>query len=362
MPSTSVSTGKRVGIPFRQAVAALDGGALIHLQARAIGDAVGGAFLALIVGDHDLHVAAHRDQLTVGILDDVAVHDLDLAVIRRLDLGLARHLRRAADMEGAHGELGARLADGLGGDDADRLADIDRGAARQIAAIAFAANAFRQFAGQHRTHAHLLDMGGFDLLGQVFGDFLAALDEDFAGVRMLDVFGRGAAQDAFGERGHDLAAIDFGLDRDTLLGAAIFRRDDAVIGHVDQAAGEITRIRRLERGVGQTLAGAVGGVEVLQHGEAFLEVRQDRRLDDRAVGTRHQAAHAGQLLHLLRRTAGAGMAHHVDGVHLHDAAGFRVDLAARRFPSSFRPRPWSVHFDQMSTTRLYFSLSVVRPS
>ena len=141
--------------------------------------------------------------------------------------------------------------------------------------------------------------------------------------------------DALGQRGHDLAAIDFRLDGDTLLGAAVFRRDDAVIGHVDQAAGQVTRIRRLQRGVGQTLAGAVGGVEVLQHGEAFLEVRQDRRLDDRAVGTRHQAAHAGQLLHLLRRTAGAGMAHHVDGVHLHDAAGFRIDLGLGDFLHHF---------------------------
>ena len=79
-----------VRIPFRQAVAALDGRALVHLQARAIGDAIGGAFLALVVGDDDLHVARHRDQLAVGILDDVAVHDLDLAVIRRLDLRLAR--------------------------------------------------------------------------------------------------------------------------------------------------------------------------------------------------------------------------------------------------------------------------------
>ena len=102
---------------------------------------------------------------------------------------------------------------------------------------------------------------------------------------------------------------------------------------------EITRVRRLERGVGQTLAGAVGRVEVLQHGQAFLEVRQDRRLDDRAVGTRHQAAHAGELLHLLRRTAGAGMAHHVDGVHLQRRGPFRDRSSARRFPSSFRPRP-----------------------
>ena len=36
---------------------------------------------------------------------------------------LIDHLRRAADVEGAHGELRARLADRLRGDDADRLAD-----------------------------------------------------------------------------------------------------------------------------------------------------------------------------------------------------------------------------------------------
>jgi hypothetical protein len=50
-------------------------------------------------------------------------------------------LRRAADVEGAHGQLGARLADRLGGDDADRFADVDRRAAGQIAPVAGAADA-----------------------------------------------------------------------------------------------------------------------------------------------------------------------------------------------------------------------------
>jgi hypothetical protein len=40
----------------------------------------------------------------------------------------------------------------------------------------------------------------------------------------------------------------------------------------------------------------------------------DRLLDDLARGLGHQAAHAGQLAHLRRRAARAGMGHHPDGV------------------------------------------------
>ena len=40
---------------------------------------------------------------------------------------------RAADVEGTHGELRAGLADGLGGDDADRLAELDQLAGGQVA-------------------------------------------------------------------------------------------------------------------------------------------------------------------------------------------------------------------------------------
>jgi hypothetical protein len=53
----------------------------------------------------------------------------------------SRHLRRAADVEGTHGQLRARLADRLRGDDADRFADVDRRAAREVAAVALAADA-----------------------------------------------------------------------------------------------------------------------------------------------------------------------------------------------------------------------------
>src|SRR6267378_4469172 len=66
------------------------------------------------------------------------------------------HARDATGMERPHGQLGAWLADRLGGDDAHRLTDLDQLAGRQVAAIAQAADAFASLAGEHRAH---LDLG-----------------------------------------------------------------------------------------------------------------------------------------------------------------------------------------------------------
>src|SRR5690606_29108871 len=94
----------------------------------------------------------HHDRRARRVDDDVPVVDLDGAFLDRLDAGLLRpSLRRAADVERAHRELRARLTDRLGGDDADRLADVDGGAACEIAAVALAADTDSALAGEDRT-------------------------------------------------------------------------------------------------------------------------------------------------------------------------------------------------------------------
>ena len=95
----------------------------------------------------------------------------------------------------------------------------------------------------------------------------------------------------------------------------------AVLRHVHQTARQVAGVGRLQRGVREALAGAVRGDEVLEDRQPFAEVRDDRVLDQFArragealLRLRHQAAHAGQLAHLLLRTAGAGIDHHVERV------------------------------------------------
>ena len=202
------------------------------------------------------------------------------------------------------------LADRLGGDDAHRLADIDDGAARKIAAIALAAEPDLRLAGENRADDDGIDAGALDALDRLLVDKPAALDEDRV-VQGIDHIDRGgAAEDAVRQGRDHLAALDDGAHGETVRGAAILLGDDRVLRHVDEPARQVARVRGLERRVGEALARAVRRVEVLEHGEAFLEVRDDRRLDDLARRLRHEAAHAGELLDLCRRTARARIGHH----------------------------------------------------
>ena len=325
---------QRVGIPLRQLLALGHLGAVIGQQLGAIGHAVAGPLAARLVAQHHLAIAAHDDGHALAVDDHVAVLDRELGIeggFHARLLGAA--LDGAADVEGPHGELGARLADRLGRDDAHRLADVDGGAAGKIAPVAGRADAVLGLAGQHRADHDQIDAGPVDRLDLLLVDQLAGAQDAGPLERLDDVDGRRAAEDALAERGDDLAAFDHRLHLEAAGGAAIELDDDGVLGDVDQAARQIAGVGRLQRRVGEALAGAVGRVEVLENRQALLEVGDDRRLDDLARRLGHQAAHAGELLDLGRRAAGAGMGHHVDRVD----AGCRTSSPTS--PSSSRRRP-----------------------
>ena len=88
-------------------------------------------------------VAVHRPTtraVSFCALDGLAFSNFTRPSERALDARLldpaAR--RRTTDVERTHRELRARLADGLRRDDADRFADVDHVAAREVAAVAHA--------------------------------------------------------------------------------------------------------------------------------------------------------------------------------------------------------------------------------
>ena len=169
-----------VRIPFGDALAALDLVALVDLHARTVLDAVHGTLGAVLIDDGDRILRAMAISSPSELRAMFLFLMLDRAFEVQLDERLLVDLRRAADVERAHGELRARLADRLGRDDAHRLAHVDRSAAGKVAPVALAAHAVGRLAGEHRTDAHLLHASHADRLDMRLLDQRAALDDHVA--------------------------------------------------------------------------------------------------------------------------------------------------------------------------------------
>jgi hypothetical protein len=204
---------------------------------------VRGPLAPVHVDDRQLAVARHRHVAAARIGDDRQVAKLDRAVGGRLEARRLVELGRAADVEGPHRQLGARLTDRLRRDDADRLADIDRRTAGEIAPVALGAHAILALADQRRADAHRLDLQLVDQPRADLVDQLAFLGDGVAGLGIDHVLDRRAAQDALAERSDSRAALDDGAHLQIVVGLAVQIDDHAILRHVDQAAGQVTRVR-----------------------------------------------------------------------------------------------------------------------
>src|SRR6266436_8992111 len=299
-------------------------GAERYVEARVHGELPAG--LAVRQGLEDqLTLVARDDLLLLRRLDEdepVAVldHAFDLGFAHRL-LGDTR--RRAADVEGPQGQLRTRLADRLRRQNPDRLPQVHHVHGGEVAAVAHAAHAALRLTREHRADAHRLDSRVLDRLRGLFVDQLPGLDQHLGPlvlvqlVRIGDLVQGHAADQALAQRLDDVLALLQRRHLEAEDGATVFLGDADVLRHVHQAARQVARIRGLQRRVRETLARAVGRDEVLEHRQAFAEIRLDRALDDLAdaagellLWLGHQAAHARELTDLVARAAAPGVEHH----------------------------------------------------
>ena len=174
-------------------------------------------------------------------------------------------------MEGTHGKLGARLADGLRCDNTDSLALADRSAHCQVDAVAVAANALACAALEYGADLHAGDACLDDLVGIVLVHHLALRNDDYAGLRVADVVDRITAEQTLTQRLDDLVAFLDVLDPDALGRAAVVLADDDILRNVYQTAGQVTGVCGTKRGIGHALSRAA-----MKYSRA---VRPSRKLD-----------------------------------------------------------------------------------
>ena len=291
------------------------------------------AVVALLVVDRDgLGLLVARD---LHGARDLGEHRLALGLAGLEQLLDARETvgdvlaRNTAGVERAHGQLRARLADGLGGNDAHRRADVDRTRRGQVPAVALLAHAVVGMAGHDRADDHLGDARVLERLHLGHGRDVLAAGHHHGTVGCHGVFQQAAADQVLVE----VALLVVDGVRHAVVGAAVDLADDDVLGHVHQTTGQVPRVGGTQRRVGQALAGAMRGNEVFQDRQAFAEVRLDGPVDDLALRVGHEAAHTSQLADLLDIASGARERHHVDGVELVEVLGHGLaDLFVRLVP------------------------------
>ena len=213
-------------------------------------------------------------------------------------------------MESPHGELRAGLADGLCGDHAHRFTAVDSMTTCQITTVASGAHAVASVAGDGRAHLQAVDAHLVELCHPVLIQQSTSGDGDVIATRLQYILSHGSAQHTVAQRFLDIAFLDHGGHPQAVVGAAIRLGDHQILRHIHQPPSEVARVGGLQRGIGQALASAVGGDEVLQHAQPFTEVGLDRGFDDLAGRFGHQTAHSGQLADLRRRATRTGIGHH----------------------------------------------------
>src|SRR3972149_1382611 len=172
--------------------------------------------------------------------------------------------------------------------------------------------------GEGRSRVDAVDAGLHDAIGGLLLDLVAPFEDYFARLRVGDVGGGPAAHDALLE-GLEEPLLQWLTDPDSGRRAAVLFQDDHVLGDVDKAPGEVAAIGGAEGGISQPLAGAVGGDEVLHHGEPFPEGGANGQVYDASGGVAHEASHACHLGYLTDVSFGAADRHEVDAAVLFQA-------------------------------------------
>ena len=233
-------------------------------------------------------------------------------------------------MEGTHCKLRSRLTNRLCGDDANSFTDIDRSTTTKISTVTFGTQAVARIAGKRGAYFDFVDPQLINQITEIFIDQGAGLDNRLIVLGIDDITDSDSTEDTLAQSLDDFTTFDQGLHGDAIFGSAIIFDDHQILRHVNQTAGQISRVRSFQRSIGQTLTRTVCRNEVLKNVQAFTEVGGNRRFDNRTVRLGHQTSHTGQLTNLGSRTPRSGISHHVDRVER-----FLLDLLAMAIDDFF---------------------------
>ena len=223
-----------------------------------------------------LGVGVDQLRALVGLLDrDLAVLERQLGQALRLarleQLDDSRQTLRDVEagdttgVEGTHRQLGTGLADRLGGDDADRVAELGvgcRSPSRGRNRPGRCRTSSSHLSGERTGDLRVVLAANASTSSATSGLSISWLRLSSSRPRLVSNFFAARRPIRFGF-GFAVLAVDRHLDE--VLRLAVLGVDDHVLGDVDETTGQVTGVGGTQGGVREALTGTVGRDEVLEH-------------------------------------------------------------------------------------------------
>jgi hypothetical protein len=198
-----------------------------------------------VVSDGQLAGTGHGNQVAIGSLNVLQVVQTDIPPFFTWTLSAAGTACRTTDVERTHGQLGTRLTDRLGSDNADlhRCSPGDREPGH---AVALGADAVAGFAADRRTHDHFVDAVQLDELDPLLVEQGAGRNDDVLGPG-LNTSRAMTRPSTLTQRLDNVAAFDVRSHQQAVLGAAIDLGHHQILRNVHQTTSQVTGVRSSAR-------------------------------------------------------------------------------------------------------------------
>ena len=212
-------------------------------------------------------------------------------------------------MEGTHRQLGTRLTNTLCSDNADSHSFFDQSTRRHVHAVTAPTDTKRCITSHGRTNLNFLKPHRLDLASDLRCDHFVFRNNHFVCYRIHDRLSTDTTIDRINQTDLDLFTTVNHTLGDTLGGIAVVHRDNNILCNVSQLTRQVSTVRSFQSGISQTFSSTVSRTEVLQHRQAFPEVRLNGSFDNLAGWLGHQTTHTSKLPDLLDTTTSTGVRH-----------------------------------------------------
>ena len=275
-------------IPVSDYFSCLYRSTIAFLQYGTVGQLITFALTTRFIGDCNLPGTRYCNQISIRFLCRLQIMDTNSPSVPDLHtVYRSSSRRRSTNMESTHRQLRSWLTDGLCGNNADSLTNINQMTTTKIAPITKGTDPIARIAGNRTPNQDFINPKIFQLRDPILVNHCAPRNQYFVLIRIHDIFCYRTSEHPVTQRFYHVAAFDDRSHKQTFFCSTIHLSYNKILGDINQSTSQVTRVCSLERSVRETLTSTMGRNKILHYRQTLTEVRSNRCFDNRSIRLGH---------------------------------------------------------------------------